>query len=559
MKLAIKHNGAALIFFVFLIGLVATGIAIKSLSTSNLLKVSRDDKAAKTLADAKSALIGYTLSRVGAGERPGNMPNPDRLLTPNETPPVGGPPNYDGEPDSCTGTGASMICLGRLPWKAIGMAVPTPTQSDPIGIMPWYAVSANLIDPTCMSVMNPSVLNMTDNGTYPCGSSTLLPHPWLTVRDARGNVLSNRVAIVLMLSGATINGQSRPSAPLNGATSYLDSVTIPATCTAPCVPGNYSNADTDNDFIMAAGIIGATADANDRLLYITIDELMEKLTQRAAGELRTDLNAYRTANSRFPSAAAQAAPLGTNNYVAGGGDSGTAPIDVTDTITCNYAGVDTATCTVAFSLVGRVDLQRTTGVNQWDANSGSCSRVTISATNDTCRCTGAGDCSTTLSSFICNVAGKCDMSLFSGSTGRYIYTPPTYGSFPSTAMTGSCSASGVNARCDGDGTFGIRGILTTPIWFRANLWQDYFYYHKRTAADLQVGARTGIQALVIGTGSPIVVTPFAASKGSAQTRPSVLINNYLDSTENTDADLVFDATTTPHSASYNDQSFIIAP
>ena len=580
-KLANRHEGAALIFFVFLISLVATGIVLKSLSTSNLVKVSKDDKAAKILADAKAALIGYTLSRVGSTERPGDMPRPDHFAS-SEV-----PANYDGNSDGgcldatqanglpLVSSGTNMRCLGRLPWKTLGMSMPAPSQNDEVGLMPWYAISANLADPSCFveaptvtSGFNPAVLNMTYTG-YVCDSATLLPHPWLTVRDAKGNILSDRVAIVFILPGAAINGQSRPSVPLNGAASYLDNVTVSATCTAPCTPGTYSNADADNDFIMAAGITGATADANDRLLYITIDELMEILTDRAAGELRADLNAYRAANSRFPNAAPQAAPLGTNNYVAGGGDSGTAPIDVTDTITCNYTGVDIATCTVAFTLVGRVDLQRTTGVNQWDANTGSCSRVTTSSSNDTCRCTGAGTCSTTFSSFTCNASGKCDMSLFSGSTGRYIYTPPSYGSLPSAAMTGSCSASGANARCDGDGTFGVRGILATPAWFRDNHWQDYFYYHKRTAADLQVGARTGIQALVIGTGNQITTAPFALSTltvppltpvtGNAQVRPSININNYLDSTENANGDLVFDATTTPRSASYNDQSFIIAP
>ena len=151
------------------------------------------------------------------------------------------------------------------------------------------------------------------------------------------------------------------------------------------------------------------------------------------------------------------------------------------------------------------------------------------------------------------------MNLSAGATGKFIYTPPSYGSFR--AATVNCSLSGNNVECNaGNGAFGIKG-LNIPSWFTDNNWQDYFYYHKRTVADLQVGSRVNVEALVIGTGSPISSAPFAASKSaSAQTRsPSSNINDYLDSAENTDADLVFDATTTRRSTNYNDQSFIVAP
>ena len=111
-------------------------------------------------------------------------------------PPVNGPPNYDGQADSCSGVGAAMTCLGRLPWQTIGLNPSNPTQNDVLGQIPWYAVSANLVDPTCLDLLNPDILNMTYT-SYICHSTTNLPHPWLTVHDSHGNVLSNRVACLV--------------------------------------------------------------------------------------------------------------------------------------------------------------------------------------------------------------------------------------------------------------------------------------------------------------------------------------------------------------------------
>ena len=74
-----------------------------------------------------------------------------------------------------------------------------------------------------------------------------------------------------------------------------------------------------------------------------------------------------------------------------------------------------------------------------------------------------------------------------------------------------------------------------------------------------MGTRTGIEALVIGAGALIESAPFAISKGSAQARPPALINDYLDSAENTNGDLIFDATTTARTTSYNDQTFVVYP
>ncbi|HSI43122.1 MAG TPA: hypothetical protein VK949_02165 [Methylotenera sp.] len=536
-----KQSGATLIIMLIILALSATIYAIKTFNAS-AIQLQRDKSIAITLAEAKSALIGYSFGRVGSGERPGNMPYPDRLLSPIETPPAGGPPNYDGQSDSCNGIAASMVCLGRLPWQTIGLAIKNPTQNDVVGQMPWYAVSANLTDPTCMNNINPDILNMSYT-TYVCGSNTNLPHPWLTVRDSKGNIISNRVAIVLILPGETIGSQVRPLLPLGGASNYLDTAIVPSGCNAPCIAGSYSNADLDNDFIMASGLSGTNLDQNnqnfsstlnDKILFITIDELVYDLTKRAAGEARTLLSNYKTKVGSFP----YAAPLGAsldNNKSSGTHTTGSLPIDVTDTCNCTLL----SGCTCSFNVISSVAFKRTTG--SWTGNTLSCSR-----SGTTCTCTNAGTCTRATETFSCNALGVCSNNVIGINT--YTFTVPNYADIFSS--NSECSISGGKAVCTGaispTGSFEIG--LKEPNWFKDNLWQDFFFYHQSSISNLQIGTDSGISALIIGTG-PII---------SGQIRPSNLVENYLDSAENRNGDNVYDAIGTTRTTNYNDQSFVIA-
>ena len=547
--LTLRQNGATLILMVFIIGLLATAYAINFLDAASI-RSAESDRANNILANAKIALIGYSLARVGAGERPGAMPSPDRLVTPTESPPAGGAPNYDGAIDFCTNVDTlAMNCLGRLPWQALGMQISNPSQNDELGLMPWYAVSANLIS-VCLKELNPNILNYNYLGAYPASCpgvpvTGVLPYPWLTVRDIKGNVLSNRAAMVLILPRAAINGQSRPSSPLNSAASYLDAVTVPAGCNAPCVPGLYSNSDADNDYIAASDATSATTGINDRILYITIDELMVQLVKRAAGEASFVLNRYKAANAFFP----YAAPLGSvaSNFIYSGTSTvGMLPVDATNTCTCTSS----SKCTCAFSLVNNVVHTRISGAT-YSSNSAACSRSAR-----TCTCTGAGTCSTGASPvFSCLASGNCTYT-GAGASPSFTYSPKPPQSNVASATLGCILSSGKSI-CTGAGSFNLG--LNIPSWFKNNKWQEYFYYQWNFPANIQSGTRNNIEALIIGASSPILSVPFAISKGAAQTRPSVLISDYLDSAENTDGNLIFDAPVTPLTARYNDQTFIVAP
>lgn len=289
-------------FILLLLGAAAT-VTVVSMISSTALQTREQAGHAKILAESRQALIGWAITRGSSttsdtgNDRPGDLPAPDVADTAEST------PNYDGDPETLcmdgsrptglplTSNSVNVRCLGRLPWLTLKMALQSPSEQDAEGKMPWYAVSANLsrID-SCMSMLNPETVNRPYTG-FSCASSTNLPYPWLTVRDTRGNVLSNRVAFVVLLPGRVVSDQIRPASPsLGGASQYLDSMTVLSGCASPCVPGTYSNADFDNDFI--AG--DASDTFNDKLVYVTIDELMAAAENQVASAVADALKTAAT-------------------------------------------------------------------------------------------------------------------------------------------------------------------------------------------------------------------------------------------------------------------------
>ena len=551
-----KQRGAALMVMLVILIMGTATFLVSSLSKS-ALRIQQNQDSNQILAQAKDSVMGYLLNGSGGGQRPGELMYPD-VLSSSES-----PTNYDGASEGgcfdSTKPAASppytplissnignMRCLGRLPWNNLGMTISNPTENDPTGSMPWYAFSRNLIDPN--TPINSGLLNTN-------------PYLWLTVRDMKGNVLSSRVAFLIIVPGSALPGQSRPSSPnLGGPNQYLDSITVPAGCTAPCVPGTYHNYDLDDDYIMgddrrwitdpdnnANKILDSSYQFNDRVTYITIDDLMPLIEKRAAGEARSALKSYYSANTHFPDAASLNLP---HTYIpASGNDSGMLPIDI-GTCSCSSS----SNCSCSFGLVASAAFKRS-GASTWSTTIGACTRT---PTTQSCTCTGAGFCrnSTLTRNFTCDSSGNCTVT--SSTSGNYIFAPSPNRTL--STFTGGCSLSGTNAQCSSSGTFISKNnnSLSFPSWFTDNLWQDYFYYRRSNASNLQAGTQGSIPVLLISAGAPILSTPFA-SKGSAQARPSGSINDYLDSVENTNGDLLFDATNKSRSSSYNDQVIIVAP
>lgn len=573
MTIRRNQEGLALIALLFIFSLFAVGYLIYALNPTTI-QIERNKKTAATLAEAKAVLIGYAIGSVGGGQRPGDLVRPDYFGSTEV------PTNYDGSSDSgcmdstksnglpMISSGQNMRCLGRLPWKELSLPIENPSENDPTGEMPWYAVSANLVDSICLTLLNSGILNSGYVG-YVCSGATL-PHPWLTVRDRLGNVLSSRVAAVIIVPGSPLTGQSRPLPPgLGNAGQYLDSITVTNSvgCTATHVVGTYNNAAMNNEFIMADDTQRVDANDpcylqpyqfNDKLIYITIDELMAAVEKRAAQEAGQELRNYYVASSATPANRfyPYAATLGdVNSACADNNKSGVIPI-VPASANCSSPSA----CAITFPMTS-VSFSLTSG-SIFSSATGSCSK----ATGD-CDCTGAGNCKRGAITFTCSATGNC-VSSGAGSSGtfEFTYTPTAP---DTTSTTGACSGGAGTVACTGAGTFFSTptncahpkpGLSTLPTWFTDNHWQDFITYQLSNdctfttpgcvVGSLTVGGKTNVRALLISSSKTL---------SSQAARPTNNLSDYLDSVENTDGNLVFDSVGKTRSSTYNDQMFIVAP
>lgn len=200
-----RQQGAVLLLMTLVLAVSATAFAFKALNQSNV-QIEREKITLNALTEAKAAVIGWSVSHPNL---PGSMPFPDR----------NGDGNYDGNSDCYTGTFNYSFLLGQLPW--LGQTNPCTALPltgfgvdvrDGSGNRLWYAVSRNLVhdyqtgtDP----IINPGIIT---SPTY----------NWMTVYDKRGNLISNRVAVVIIAPGAIVGAQDRSAAAPN-ASEYLDS------------------------------------------------------------------------------------------------------------------------------------------------------------------------------------------------------------------------------------------------------------------------------------------------------------------------------------------------
>jgi hypothetical protein len=304
----------------------------------------RAAEAERVLADARRAVLAYLTQpdvpwvAADAGRRLG-----DWRLTPDLPIAAGAgddaaEPVLDGLSDAGCATrtwtpggalsppsasGAAARCFGRLPWRTLGVAPvgEDSPESDPRGTVPWLVISPNLVaGRPCVPDLNPLMLSA-DWGGFAC--PTTLPWPWLRVVDERGNLLSDRVAFALVLPGPPVDGQVR--GPAAGPAAFLDALTVTADCVAPCEPGTYSNAAFSHADGVPTTLVRGPAPGsaaarvpglaqplrfNDRLVYVTADELLEALEARARAELVARLTEARVATGAFPWGASLDTPDG---------------------------------------------------------------------------------------------------------------------------------------------------------------------------------------------------------------------------------------------------------
>jgi hypothetical protein len=567
-----KQRGVALILIAFIVGLAMTALLIRSFNAASI-QVERNEETMRVLMQAKEAMIAWAVTYDGA---PGQFPWPDRRETTN--------PNYDGQSD-CSTANFNLLnslnepnFLGQIPHiKSTAPCVIYPGIGnqfrDSSGSNLWYAVSRNLVRNYSTSTnlkINPSII---DNPTY----------PWMIVRDSTGTIVSNRVAVVIMAPGEPINNQNRSgAAPL--PSNFLDQVTIGGT--------TYRNFDydTDNEDFIMGNVVNDSF--NDKLVYITIDELIAALERRVGEVVRAKLKEYQDTNGYYP----YAAQLGTAQNYSGEQDaagtsglmSGFLPVNYQR---CNYLPSTSSNESSSLVCDQSIFNPSTSGIERvrftssslipFVSETGSCI-----ANLQGCDCSGDGSCSSLLNeiTFTCtattctanNQAGSGALGAFETRGGKFTSSSGgcSHTSFPTKDPATGChnnSAGGSGNNGDAvmtcstsNGAFAsssdVRFDTSLPAWFTTNNWQNYVYYHfsRPAAATLQAGPKPA-EGIVVTVGRTIDNAPFP-SKGSAQIRPSCsAVNNYLDSAENTDGDEIYDATTTPRSSNYNDQVFVVSP
>jgi len=205
-----------------------------------------------------------------AGIELGRLPFPDRRLD----------SLYDGISDCINYTAplTNNLLIGRFPWlrdECNGTAININANlRDGNGDRLWYSVSSHMIRHNSNSNFSSAYL---DNTIY---------NKWITLYNHKGNIISDRIAFILLSPGTRLPNQNRLNkSPQN----FLDSFSVPGI-------GIINNFDDDLIFVKAP----ESDSFNDQLIYMTIDDLMPKLEKRVLAEFRSLIKKYHSDYTGYP-------------------------------------------------------------------------------------------------------------------------------------------------------------------------------------------------------------------------------------------------------------------
>ena len=277
-----SQRGVAVIIL-FMILFMAGASLFLTYVNNNVVNQQADFATMQAMRDAKDALISYAVLHGdyygAAGAGPGHLPCPDS--------------NGNAQENVPCGTNA----LGRLPESIIlpsGAVFPLSSYNSGIDEQLWYG----LADPVRRSPAN----------AFNSGTATNL------TLDGQGSI-----AAVLIAPGEALPSQSRGN---NNDANYLEAGNAGG-------PAYVSNNPADQ------------ANFNDRVLSISVAEIMSPVTTRIAETMKGQLDNYHTTNGNYPpdqasfDGALGAAPawLAANNWIA----------------VTTYAQVDADTATLVFA------------------------------------------------------------------------------------------------------------------------------------------------------------------------------------------------------------------
>jgi len=233
-----NQKGITLILFVFLLGLVVTGIGIKFLSGGSY-QIQRSVSTAETLAEAKAALIGHVVGgQSGAGV--GVFPCAEDITS------------IGSVSEGQAGTTCSSTTVGRFAWRTIGAGPLTDANNDKL----WYALSAGF-------------------RTVPINSDT--------VGGLSLDGVQNAAVALLFSPGPMLSTQARPAPAASNPPAVVDYL-------------DGENSDGDQDFVTGT----LSSSFNDKLAIVRPDDVFPVIEKRVLGEIKNYLLAYKATWGAFP-------------------------------------------------------------------------------------------------------------------------------------------------------------------------------------------------------------------------------------------------------------------
>lgn len=536
---SIKQNGAALLIMMLVLMLTASTFMMARFDSRNI-EIERDKKTAAALAEAKQALIALAVNR---NDLPGLMPYPDRN---NDG-------NYDGKSD-CFATNvkfSTRFSLGQLPLfendpNCINNKITLRNGieidlRDGNGDRLWYEVSENLLydyskskNETPPLIINPNIIKSP-------------PQPWLIVRDRNGNIISDRVAVVIISPQSPLSHQKRLGG-ISDPDQYLDKIVMADGTPYRNYEYRIDGINNKQSFIVGensrnVGKFDSTYKNrieepyhfNDKLVYITIDELMEALEYRVLKTAKKSILDL-SKNKKLPDAGS----LFSNEIPSciAGNKIGRLPINSDETkCICE----NPKKCSCDFSGLQYIKIVRKTGQFS-QINSGLCNVEN----EKTCKCFGEGNCKSSsgfTNQVVCNSDGVCSTGL--NNVEFIFFAKESFSVDPK--PSGQCKISQSNNAmviCNGHGNFNIKtcGLtIDVPDWFLENKWHEFILYDSRNNL-MTLGGKT-FNGMLISAGQPL----------KFQKRPSSNIKDYLDTLINSDLDLIYEKSNRARSEVYNDQ------
>ena len=260
-----RQHGAALLLSL-LIALMLSLTFFFNAANTGTLNAHRQQASEKVLAQAKAALIAWSVLQGDIGSspttrRPGTLPCPDTN-------------NSGNQAASCSAAGGTSI--GRLPWRTLGIE----DLRDADGERLWYALSNNF---RRAAGLNDKAINSDAQGTlqlYANDGTSLLTPP------------GEELAAIIFSAGSPLAGQDRLSGPSNAA-NYLDAANARnnATAAGPFISGPVMS--TQGDTVL-----------NDLAIAVSARELISAIEKRALREAQNSLAAYAINNGgKYPNPA----------------------------------------------------------------------------------------------------------------------------------------------------------------------------------------------------------------------------------------------------------------